>query len=71
MNPGRTLIVCGLVLVVLGLLWSFGSRFGIGRLPGDINIRGERFTVSLPIVTCLLLSILLSAAVWLFKKFFG
>ena len=71
MNPGRTLIVLGTLLVIVGLLWSFGSRFGLGRLPGDINIRGERFAVSLPIMTCLLLSILLSVAVWLFKKFFG
>ncbi|PIQ82793.1 MAG: hypothetical protein COV76_01760 [Candidatus Omnitrophica bacterium CG11_big_fil_rev_8_21_14_0_20_64_10] len=66
---GKLLIFSGILLVVLGLFLSFGSRlpFGLGRLPGDITIQRENFTFSFPIVTCLLLSIVLSL---LFNFFF-
>jgi hypothetical protein len=67
---GRALIVVGLVLVVLGLLISLGDRLPLklGRLPGDIVIRGKNSTFYFPLVTCLLLSILLSFLVWLFGR---
>jgi len=45
-----------------------GERIGLGRLPGDIVLRGERFTFYFPLATCVLLSLLLSLLVWLVKR---
>jgi hypothetical protein len=67
---GRTLIFIGLALVVLGLLVSLGEKLPIrfGRLPGDIVVRGKNSVFYFPIVTSLLLSALLSLAMWLFGR---
>ena len=67
---GRTLIFIGLALVVLGLLVSLGEKLPIrfGRLPGDIVMRGKNSVFYFPIVTSLLLSALLSLAMWLFGR---
>jgi hypothetical protein len=67
---GRTLILIGLALVVLGLLVSLGEKLPIrfGRLPGDIVVRGKNSVFYFPIVTSLLLSVLLSLAMWLFGR---
>ena len=67
---GRALIVAGLVLVGLGLLLTFGERLPLrlGRLPGDIVIRGKNGTFYFPIVTCLLVSVVLSLLGWLFSR---
>jgi hypothetical protein len=67
---GRTLIFIGLALVVLGLLVSLGEKLPIrlGRLPGDIVVRGKNSVFYFPIVTSLLLSALLSLVMWLFSR---
>jgi hypothetical protein len=67
---GRTFIIIGLALVALGLLVSLGERLPIrfGRLPGDIVVRGKNSVFYFPIVTSLLLSALLSLAMWLFSR---
>jgi hypothetical protein len=66
---GRTLLVLGAVLLVLGLLLTFGSRIpGLGRLPGDIVYRKGNFTFYFPLVTSLLLSLLLTAALAFFRR---
>jgi hypothetical protein len=67
---GRTLIFIGLAVVVLGLLVSLGEKLPIrfGRLPGDIVVRGKNSVFYFPIVTSLLLSALLSLAMWLFGR---
>jgi Protein of unknown function (DUF2905) len=67
---GRTLIVAGLVLVAAGVLITFGERLPIklGRLPGDIVIRGKHSVFYFPIVTSLLLSAILTLAMWLFNR---
>jgi hypothetical protein len=54
----RILIIVGLALVALGLLIKFGVP--IGRLPGDLVIEREHGTIYIPIVTCLVLSVILS-----------
>lgn len=64
----RFLITLGLVLIVLGLLWPYLSKLGLGRLPGDIVIERASGTFYFPIVTCLILSIVLSALMWLFGR---
>jgi hypothetical protein len=67
---GRALIIGGLVLVALGVLIVLGDRLPIklGRLPGDIVIRGKNGAFYFPIVTSLLLSAILSLAMWLFHR---
>ena len=65
---GRLLITAGLVLAAAGLLWPVLSRLGLGRLPGDIAIRGEHGGFYFPIVTCILLSLVLSLIFWLAGK---
>jgi Protein of unknown function (DUF2905) len=67
MNAGKVLIISGIVLIGLGVLWTLGARIGLGRLPGDIVIRGERSVVYFPVVTCLVLSVVLSLALWLLR----
>jgi len=65
----RLLLAMGLILVVAGLLWPYLSRLGLGRLPGDIVIRGEHGGFYFPVVTCLLVSLVLSALFWLVGRF--
>jgi hypothetical protein len=56
----RFQIMRGLVLLVLGLLWSWLSQIGLGRLPGDIVIKRENVMFYFPPMTCRLLSVLFS-----------
>jgi Protein of unknown function (DUF2905) len=67
-SPVRTLLLAaGGALLVLGLLWPVVSRY-FGRLPGDVVVRRENWTFAFPIVTCLVLSLLLSLLLWLFRR---
>lgn len=68
MNIGKLLILVGVALVLVGALWLLGEKIGLGRLPGDIVVRGERITFYFPLATCVLLSLLLSLFVWLVKR---
>ncbi len=68
MEIGKTLIVVGAVLIGAGVLWLAGSRLGLGHLPGDIVIERENFQLYLPLGTCLLISVVLSAAFWVIGR---
>jgi hypothetical protein len=70
MALGRTLIAIGAVLVLAGLLLILGARlpFRLGRLPGDILIRGKNSVFYFPLMTCLLLSLALSVVIWLLGR---
>ena len=66
---GKILVVVGLVIAVVGaLLWAGAGKGWLGRLPGDIHYTRNNFTFHFPLVTCLLLSLLLSLILWLFRK---
>jgi hypothetical protein len=65
----RLLIAAGLLLVAAGLAWPLLSRLNLGRLPGDIAIRGEHGGFYFPIVTCILVSLVLSLIFWLAGRF--
>ena len=68
LNPIRALLpAAGIVLVAAALFWPVVSRY-FGKLPGDIVVRRPGFTFAFPIVTCLLLSLLLSLLLWLFRR---
>jgi Protein of unknown function (DUF2905) len=64
----RWLVVIGLVLVVIGLSWPLLSKLGLGRLPGDIVIERGNFRFYFPIVTCLIVSVVLSFFLWLLNR---
>lgn len=64
----RTLVIIGLVVVAVGLLWPWLGRLGLGRLPGDIVIERGNSSFYFPIVTCLLVSVVLSVVLWLFGR---
>jgi hypothetical protein len=66
---GRTLIFFGLLLVIVGVVVSFAGKIPwFGNLPGDIVVRRERFTFYFPIVTCLIISAIISLVVYFFRR---
>ncbi|MFZ0457806.1 MAG: DUF2905 domain-containing protein [Rhodoplanes sp.] len=65
---GRFLIILGLTIVLIGLLWPWLTRLGLGRLPGDIYIQSERGSLYFPITTSILVSVALSVLLWLFSR---
>lgn len=64
----RLLVIAGVILVVAGLLWPWLSRLPFGRLPGDIHIVREGFNFHFPITTCIVISLIVSLAIWLFRR---
>jgi len=67
---GKLLIVGGGILVLLGIVVMLAGRANlpIGRLPGDIVYRGKHSTFYFPIVTCIVLSIMLSFIMWIISR---
>ena len=66
---GKLLVVAGLLMALAGaLLWSGVGRGWLGRLPGDIHYSRGSFHFYFPVVTCLVLSVLLTLILWLFRK---
>jgi len=70
MGPiGKMLILMGALIMGIGLLLYFGDKIPwVGKLPGDILIKKEKFTFYFPIVTCLLISLILTLLFSLFRK---
>ena len=68
---GRALLILGAVSAIVGALFFFGGELPLrlGRLPGDIVHRGEHTTFYFPVVTCLVISVVLSILLWLFSNF--
>ena len=66
---GKTLIVFGLVLVAVGIVLSFAPKIPwLGRLPGDIYILRGNFTFYSPLTTCILLSLIITLVLYLFRR---
>jgi hypothetical protein len=64
----RTLITVGLLIAILGLLWPWIARLGLGRLPGDLVIDRPGFKLFAPFTTLIVVSVILSLIVWLFRR---
>jgi Protein of unknown function (DUF2905) len=64
----RLLIGIGLALVLAGIAWPLLSRIGLGRLPGDIMIQRGSTSFYFPLVTCIVISVVLSALMWLLNR---
>ena len=64
----RPLIVIGIVILLIGLFWPWLGKLPFGRLPGDIVIDRPQFKFYFPITTMVLISLVLSLLLWLFRK---
>jgi len=64
----RLLIALGVLLLLAGLAWPWLARLGLGRLPGAINVERDGWSFHFPLVTCLVISVVLSLLVWLLRK---
>jgi hypothetical protein len=64
----RTLITIGLLIALVGLLWPWITKLGLGRLPGDLRIDKPGFTLFAPFTTMLIVSVVLSLLIWLLRR---
>lgn len=55
-------------MVAAGLAWPWLRRLPLGRLPGDIHVVKEGFSFSFPVVTCLVISVVVSLLIWFFRR---
>jgi len=71
LHLGRALLLLGLMLIIIGALFCLGPKlpFRLGRLPGDIIHRGAHGTFYFPLVTCLVISVVISLIFWLVNHF--
>ena len=72
MQAGKVIVIIGVVIVAIGLVvWLAGDKFSwFGHLPGDIRVERKNMRFYAPITSMILLSILLSLLLWVFRKFF-
>lgn len=68
MPVAKWLITIGVVLVAVGVLWPLLAKLGLGNLPGDIRIERKGFTFYFPITTGILVSLLISLLLWIFRR---
>ena len=68
MGTSRFLITLGDILVIVGFLWPYLTKMGLGRLPGDIVVEREHSRLYFPITTSIIISLVLSLLFWLFRK---
>lgn len=64
----RILITLGALLLLVGLLWPWLSKLGLGRLPGDIRVETESGFFYFPITTCVIISVVLSLILWFLRR---
>lgn len=64
----RLLITLGLLIALLGILWPWVTKLGLGRLPGDLRIDKPGFTFYAPFTTMIILSVVLSLVLWLLRR---
>ena len=64
----KTLIIIGVLFILVGLLYPFLKDLGLGKLPGDIIVKKENSTFYFPIVTCIVVSVVISLILMFFKK---
>jgi hypothetical protein len=64
----RTLIILGVALIAIGLCWPWLSKLPLGRLPGDIVVDRPGFRFFMPVTTMIILSVVLSLILWLWRK---
>ncbi|NUO08816.1 MAG: DUF2905 domain-containing protein [Candidatus Brocadia sp.] len=66
---GKTFIVLGIILIVIGGLFTMGGKIPfLGKLPGDIAIQKKNVSFYFPITTCIIISIIFSLIMWLLRR---
>lgn len=66
---GKSLILLGIILVIVGLFFSFGGRIPwLGQLPGDIYIQRERYSFYFPLTTCIVISVIITIVLYLLRR---
>ncbi len=68
MPVSKWLITVGLIFVAAGLLWPLMSKLGLGRVPGDIVVRRDGFSLYFPLMTCLVISVVVGIVIWIFRR---
>mgnify|MGYP001824802339 FL=1 len=69
-HPAWILILVGLIIVGIGAVWLLAPSIPwLGKLPGDIRIEGENFKFYFPVVTCIVISLLLTGTLWVVRYF--
>ena len=67
-HPGWILVLIGVLIAGIGLIWLFAPSIPwLGKLPGDIRIEGKGFRLYFPVVTCIVVSLLLTGVLWLVR----
>lgn len=66
----KILIAAGILIITIGFMWPWISKMPFGKLPGDIVVDKPGFKFFFPITSMVILSLLLSLIIWLFKKLF-
>ncbi len=64
----KTLVILGVLIILLGLLWPWLQKTGLGRLPGDIVIERENFRFYFPFTSSIVVSLLITLLIWLFRR---
>ncbi|MBN2090247.1 DUF2905 domain-containing protein [candidate division KSB1 bacterium] len=64
----KIFIILGIILIIIGLNWPWLSKIPLGRLPGDIVINKPQIKIYFPITSMIILSVLISFLLWLFRK---
>jgi len=64
----QLLIILGAILLLAGIAWPWLRRLPLGRLPGDVHVVREGFSFHFPIVTCIVVSIVVSLLIWWFRR---
>jgi hypothetical protein len=66
---GRSLLILGCIIAIAGAVLMFSDKLPwLGRLPGDIHVKKENFSIFFPVTTCILVSLIISFILWLIRK---
>jgi hypothetical protein len=68
MQVGRTLVMVGLAIALVGGLWMLAEKLGLGRLPGDLVFKNKNFTVYVPVLSSIVVSLVLTLLFNLFRR---
>ncbi len=64
----KLLVIIGIIFILVGAAWPWFSKLGLGHLPGDIYIQRKGFSFYFPITTSVIVSVVLSLIIWIFRK---
>ena len=66
---GKVIFICGVVMAAIGFaIWKLAGKTPLGHLPGDISVQKPGFVFYFPVMTCVVVSVVLSLLLWLFRR---